>query len=520
MFLLDILGAHFRCAFIHKICEPKVKNGTVSGQPLCHLHFMRISKYLWNKTSWVLLAAFGVIAGCATQPKNKTTEYTFFPPAPDEPRIQFLTSFGSETDLGGQSEMSKFVLGKDRIIKPIWKPYGVTAVKGKLYICDTQPKNLTIVDLAKKKIDYFRPEDKGAFRMPINVAVDQDGTRYVADTLRGQVVISGPDNHYVGEIGGPGEMRPSGIAITPDRLYVSDLSNHCVRVYNKATREVLFTIPRKPGEEKPVGSSLSFGDITDFRALAKRLAPGSDPVSSFLYEHLPADVQKGLASYQGTEKQPIALDLPISLVRSLNEILKRETIYDETRFKGIRLRPETKELLQQKSNETDLTRLNRLLLEDAYPQELLRNRSRLFSPTNLAVDKEGKLYVCDTGIFMVKVFDPEGNCLGVVGDLGLEPGRFALPKGVAVDHEGRIYVVDSRVQNVQIFDREGRILMYFGDPKTAGALYLPAGIAIDYENVGAFQKYVAPGVKIEYLIYVANQAGSKKISVFGFMRKG
>ena len=50
-------------------------------------------------------------------------------------------------------------------------------------------------------------------------------------------------------------------------------------------------------------------------------------------------------------------------------------------------------------------------------------------------------------------------------------------------------------------------------------LYLPAGLTIDYENVGLFQKYVAPGQQLEYLILLTNQVGPKKVSVYGFLKK-
>jgi DNA-binding beta-propeller fold protein YncE len=342
------------------------------------------------------ITLLGLLAGCATKPPAKT-EFIFFPPPPDEPRVQFLTSFGNETDLSGQSKLSELVVGEERIHRPIWKPYGITSVKGKLFVCDTQPKNVSVIDLAKRKMSYLRPEGTGALKMPINIALDKDGTRFVTDTVRGQVLIYDSENRFVGDLGKAGEMKPCGIALDGDRLYVTDISNHCVRVYSKATRQILFTFPRDTKEEK----------------------------------------------------------------------------------------------------------------------------EKLFSPTNLAVDDEGKIYVSDSGKFAVTVFDKEGNFLRTLGEVGLKPGRFGLPKGIGVDREKRVYVVDAATAVVQMFDAEGKLLMYFGEPQSSGraGLYLPAGLTIDYENTEFFQKFAAPGFKIDFLIYVINQAGTQKVSVFGFMRK-
>ena len=48
------------------------------------------------------LAAALLLAGCASQPvKNEPKMTSFWPPAPDEPRIQFLHSYTQSTDVGG-----------------------------------------------------------------------------------------------------------------------------------------------------------------------------------------------------------------------------------------------------------------------------------------------------------------------------------------------------------------------------------------------------------------------------------
>ncbi len=342
------------------------------------------------------LLGLALAAGCAAPAPKKPREFVFYPPPPNPPRIQYLTSFSAESELGQRSRFSELIVGEQRYQRPIWKPYGITATAGKLYICDTQPKNLCIVDLAKRRISYFKPEGQGMFKMPINVAVDAEGNRYVTDTVRGQVLIYDKNGALIEAMGGAPQTKPCGVAVAGDRLYVTDMTNQCVRVYNWRTRELLLTLPRDR----------------------------SDP------------------------------------------------------------------------------------------------KSRLFQPTNVAVDSQGRIYVSDSTGFAVHIFDAEGNHLRSIGELGLTPGRFALPKGIAVDREGRFYVVDAATGVVQLFDNEGRVLMFFGEPQAgaAGALVLPAGIAVDYENVSRFESFVAPNHKIEYLIYVTNQAGPRRVSVYGFLK--
>lgn len=142
---------------------------------------------------------------------------------------------------------------------------------------------------------------------------------------------------------------------------------------------------------------------------------------------------------------------------------------------------------------------------------------RLFIPTNLALDAKGQLYVGDTGGFHVQVYDADGNYLRSVGGLGDNTGQFARVKGVAVDREDRLYAVDAMSQAVQIFDGTGKLLTVFGEPGVVGVVQnLPAKVAVDYEDVGYFKKFIAPGFEVEYLVVVINQLGGHAVSVYGF----
>ena len=75
-------------------------------------------------------------------------------------------------------------------------------------------------------------------------------------------------------------------------------------------------------------------------------------------------------------------------------------------------------------------------------------------------------------------------------------------------------------QVVQIFNNEGRLLTWFGEPGADNKLQnLPAKVVVDYDNVAQFQKYAAPGFKVDHLVLVTSQYGSRKVSVFGFGTK-
>ena len=347
----------------------------------------------------LLIAAAGtlMLGGCATQTKKVKPVYEFYPSPPDEPHLQFLTAFNSERELGSNPERNflSYVTGQQPREKSMSKPYGVAAREHKFYICDTDYGAVLEADLKTKRMLVFMAQGQGVLKTPVNLAIDADGNFYVADSGRDQVVIYDKDENYVAAVGKLGEMKPRDVAVTKDRIYIADIQNHNVHVYDRATRACLFSIPRS-------------GDSTN------------------------AD-------------------------------------------------------------------------------------KRLYSPTNLALDSKGRLYVSDTGAFVIQVYDSEGNYLRSVGGMGDSLGQFARVKGIAVDRENRLFAADAMSQVVQVFNDQGRLLTWFGEPGAAGRVQnLPAKVMVDYDDVGYFKGFIAPDFKVEYLVVVINQLGSHMVSVYGF----
>jgi hypothetical protein len=98
--------------------------------------------------------------------------------------------------------------------------------------------------------------------------------------------------------------------------------------------------------------SLSAAGITDPAKFAERLSTGTDALSVFLRGRI-----------QG----------PPSMVKDINQVIAGPSIYDAARFQGVVLRPETAALLKQQPQGVRLARLNKLLLEDAYPAEFAKS---------------------------------------------------------------------------------------------------------------------------------------------------
>lgn len=106
-------------------------------------------------------------------------------------------------------------------------------------------------------------------------------------------------------------------------------------------------------------------------------------------------------------------------------------------------------------------------------------------PRDLAIGKDGRLYVVDGGNFRVQVFDAEGRYLTSFGKVGRQFGDFSRPKEIATDADGNVYVADTAFGNFQIFSPDGDLLMFVGDRSETDrpARYmLPSGIFVDEDG--------------------------------------
>ena len=110
-------------------------------------------------------------------------------------------------------------------------------------------------------------------------------------------------------------------------------------------------------------------DFLDLPGLAARLRPGprQDPLSKYISQKLsPAT----LTFLDGKANQP---GLRPALARDLNQLLEREPLYQPARFKQLSLSPSLAAFVKENPQGDTRIRLNRLLLEAAYPKELARS---------------------------------------------------------------------------------------------------------------------------------------------------
>ncbi|HEV7892082.1 MAG TPA: NHL repeat-containing protein [Pyrinomonadaceae bacterium] len=114
------------------------------------------------------------------------------------------------------------------------------------------------------------------------------------------------------------------------------------------------------------------------------------------------------------------------------------------------------------------------------------------TPSALALDAAGNLYVADTGNNRVRKVTPEGavTTLAGGGEAGYVDGpaaqaRFDAPVGVAVDRDGNVYVADTYNDRVRVITKDGVVKTLAGNGATGNAdgasasFDTPCGVAVN-----------------------------------------
>jgi putative peptidoglycan lipid II flippase len=147
-------------------------------------------------------------------------------------------------------------------------------------------------------------------------------------------------------------------------------------------------------------------NIKNVRLLANSIERPDDPLVQFLQSHFSGATREAMRTRQ--DKMP-SLEasaqqenfLRTNLMDDFNAVITSGPIYDPARFAGVTISPAARALLTRDPQGAQLVWLNRLLLEDAYPQELTDGyRETGLMLRLLRIMFPYMLVICLTAVFM------------------------------------------------------------------------------------------------------------------------
>ena len=121
--------------------------------------------------------------------------------------------------------------------------------------------------------------------------------------------------------------------------------------------------------------------------------------------------------------------------------------------------------------------------QELKPVAVIASGSGLSDPHGVGVDKNGNIYVGDSGNKRIVVYAPDGKILRTIGsgpppesEQNPGPGQFRDVRDIAVAPDGIVHALDAATARVQSFDASGKLLRAI-DARILG-MYGPNGIAL------------------------------------------
>ena len=450
----------------------------------------------------------------------------------DNHRVRRIDPAGFISTVAGTGELGYSGDGGPASAAQFAAPLGVAVdTAGNLYVADTFNHRVRRIDpagaittVAGTGEDGFAgdggPAAAARLSLPHGLAVDAAGNLYVADTGNNRLRRIGPEGGITtvagtGEIGFSGDAGPAtaarlyfpqGVAVDEaGNLYIADTENHRVRRIDPAglistiagTGQQGYSGDGGPGTEARLGSPRDVALDTE-----GNLYVVSESALRVLRTSAVAEVPLG----SNTESARLDVDqggYGLVTLAGRPVFSGHSVVASDGRRYSLSQRANGS-IVSEEIEATAPLRASVRMSRPASPRIATlagtgeASASGLDSPTALALDAAGNLYVADTVNHRVRRIDPTGNIAtvagtgeaGYSGDGGpATTARLLLPHGVAVDAAGNLYVADTYNYRVRRIDPAGNITTvagtgeagYSGDggPATAAQFALPQGVAAD-----------------------------------------
>jgi tetratricopeptide (TPR) repeat protein len=155
------------------------------------------------------------------------------------------------------------------------------------------------------------------------------------------------------------------LARGPQELLTNERTNLIARMMRPLDR-IFLGLGDRIEKKRRAGTSFFEPDhFTDLPGLAAKLRSPADPLARHLADNLSADTKQRLGGNDPA--------LANSLARDLNRLLEAGALYETNRFAHLKLTDRTLRFIKEDPKSHTRIRLNRILLEEAFPREIAKS---------------------------------------------------------------------------------------------------------------------------------------------------
>ena len=252
----------------------------------------------------------------------------------------------------------------------------------------------------------------GVFCDPNGMAINpENNVIYICDPGCNRVQVYNKSFEFVFQFSDKMEL-PAGICIKQNKVYVTQLSSHCLNVYSTEGKYLKFVGVKGKKElefDKPGGLDIS-----------------TDKDRIYIAEFYNARVQ--------------CLSLNLKFNSFIDDILGA---------KDVKLTSNEIVVLSSRNPCVSLYTYSHQLIREMIPKG---EGNPVLIPFNLILDEAANILITDIKIHSVFVFSFEGELIHRFGREGEKRGEFIMPRVIAIDSKGRIIIVSDNPNHcIQIF---------------------------------------------------------------------
>jgi DNA-binding beta-propeller fold protein YncE len=269
-----------------------------------------------------------------------------------------------------------------------------------------------------------------SFLQPTDIAVGKNNVLYVVDGVNNSIKVFNEEGDYRFSFGGKGTTQgrfdtPVGVTVdSSGMVYVTDTGNRRVQVFTpegKVIHQIILPFENVKKPRDPVGIALDES--------VKRLYVSDNDNHQILVYSL---TDYKLLSVWGSEGSGMQQFRYPFLMDSNNDGAVFVVDVFNTR-------------IQQWQGDRGLKSIG----------EWGVDLGQLYRPKGVCVDTKGLVFVSDSVLGVIQVFNRNGNFKAVLGTEKGEVFKWKTPVGITVDNQQRLYVVEmlsNRVRVYQILD--------------------------------------------------------------------
>ena len=373
---------------------------------------------------WICAVAFAILFGIMPRFDVLAAEYDYTVNGSERVSVPQVYVYSSEIN----RIVSDSLEGSDYLEQPQALTMGKD---GNLYVADTGNSRVLKLTTKGELLMNYRSTGGISFKEPKGVYACEDGSLYIADTGNGRIVHVDASGTLIREYGLPEDAVLSDITVyAPAKIAPSPSGGLYVLMGENIMRIDENNVFQGFVGQTDVGFSFTDWLLRMIASDSQKKAVAKRTASNYISFCVNDESIIYATSYDRKEGEIKALNsVGNNIYRKYGNVDGSPSVFTNAFYRFFSGNIISKSFRFGELSEGQMPTL-----------------------CGIAVDQEGIVTVIQKENGMLYQYDRGGNLLAVFGGLGSTRGKFSIPVDLTVDREGKLYVLDSGYGNIQVLE--------------------------------------------------------------------